>query len=209
MSTYLEVLVPIQSKDKWFKNVREEVKKVAPNKKVDWQELKKLEKQKKPYHLTVAYILDNPLRLNLRPVFDEFLKDFEPISITFDKLDVLSSNKKDKDVIYLTSSQIPKAFKDFVGKIRKRLIEKGCDVSYYKKADRPGLADEDNFLFHVSLGTMSPRNVDDEMRQKFRSIPVGNGANDEGSVTYFLTTWNFNKLSGLIDSWPKKRLKRH
>jgi 2'-5' RNA ligase len=123
--TYIQLMVPIQNNEDWFRQLR----KVLSGTDVKWQG--------KYYHITLAFIDDNPQHVNLVPIIAEQLDAMPPVEIKLDTLNVFTGGAG--HVINLTASHLPVEFKCAVQSLRHALKAAGCRI-------------DKNFLLHVTLG---------------------------------------------------------
>jgi 2'-5' RNA ligase len=127
MTTYLELKVPIHFEEPWFRELRDLLHDVN----VRWQ--------KGFYHITLAFLDYAPDHINLVPGIDEFLGDATAPTIDLDRLDAFTTGGGHKQVIYLTTTQIPEDFATLVQDIRQHLMSMGCRI-------------QSAFKLHVTLG---------------------------------------------------------
>ncbi len=97
------------------------------------------------YHITMAFIDDTPMGVDLCPIFQKHLGNYPAPAMTFDRLDVFMTNSGGQ-VIYLTASAIPQSFLELTEAIRQDLRDAGCVM----------LSD---FRLHVTLGRVRERDV--------------------------------------------------
>ncbi len=97
------------------------------------------------YHITMAFIDDTPVGVDLCPIFEKHLGNYPAPVITFDRLDFFMTNSGGQ-VIYLTASAIPQSFLELTEAIRRDLKAVGCVI----------LSD---FRLHVTLGRVRERDV--------------------------------------------------
>ena len=126
MKSYLEIKVPIAYDAPWFVELRNALKDIP----VHWQE--------GYYHITMAFLDDTQHLSEVESIMHKYLDYAQPVTITFDKLDVFSTNTG-MLIVHLTSTEIPEAFKKLVDDIR-------CDVSC------TGSSMQSEFRLHVTLG---------------------------------------------------------
>lgn len=126
MKSYLEIKVPISFDDYWFRELRDLLDGVN----IRWQ--------RSYYHITMAFLDFAPDNLNMRPGLNEILDEAMATTITFDKLDAFASGAR-KQVIHLTTTDVPEDFLDLVRDVRQFFKAKGCEI-------------QSDFKLHVTLG---------------------------------------------------------
>ena len=126
MKTYLEIKVPIKYGDPWFEELRSHFAGIP----VRWQ--------KDFYHITMVFINDAPIGLDMRPLLEKHLTTVQAPVITFDRLDVFSINSG-RHIIHLSTSHVPKSFFTLTESIYSDMKAVGCVI----------LSD---FMLHVTLG---------------------------------------------------------
>ncbi len=126
MKTYLELQVPLSPDAPWLQELRQTLRTIP----VKWQQ--------GFYHITLAFIDDTPVGVDLCSIFQKHLQDFPAPVMTFDRLDFFTANSGGQ-VIYLTATHIPQSFLELTEAIRKDLRDAGCVM----------LSD---FRLHVTLG---------------------------------------------------------
>ena len=132
MKTYLEIQVPLRNDAVWFKDLRN----ICQNIDVRWQ--------MGYYHITIAFIDETPIGVDLRPLLETHLCEFAAPTLTFDKLDAFTS-MSGMHIIYLTTTEVPQSFMSLVHAIRTDLRSAGCVMN-------------SNFQLHVTLGRVkAPR----------------------------------------------------
>ena len=133
MKTYLEIQVPLRNDVAWF----EELRNICKNIDVKWQ--------MGYYHITMAFIDDTPIGIDLRPLLEKHLRSFAAPTLTFDKLDAFTAISG-MHIIYLTATDIPQSFMSLVQAIRSDLKTAGCVMN-------------SEFRLHVTLGRVKDPNV--------------------------------------------------
>ena len=126
MKTYLEIHVPLKNDAEWFEELRNVCQKIN----VKWQ--------MGYYHITMAFVDETPIGIDLRPLLESHLGSFIAPTLTFDKLDAFTS-MSGMHIIYLTATEVPKSFMSLVHAIRTDLRSAGCVMN-------------SNFQLHVTLG---------------------------------------------------------
>lgn len=126
MKTYLEIKVPISFDEGWFMDLRDLLDGVN----IRWQ--------RGYYHITMAFLDETPQGVNMIPGLDERFDDAVAPVITFDTLDAFASGR-DRQVIHLTTSQVPQDFMELVNDVRRFFKSKGCVI-------------QSDFRLHVTLG---------------------------------------------------------
>lgn len=126
MKTYLEIKVPLNYEDSWFRELRDLLDGVN----IRWQ--------RGYYHITMAFLDFTPNGVNLTPGLSSYMNEAVAPIITFDKLDAFASGAH-KQVIHLTATQPPKDFLELVEDFRRYFKSKGCVM-------------QSDFKLHVTLG---------------------------------------------------------
>lgn len=126
MKSYLEIKVPITFDDYWFWELRDLLDGVD----IRWQ--------RGYYHITMAFLDFAPDGVDLVPGLDELLGEAVAPIITFDTLDAFASGAH-RQVIHLTTSNIPEDFIALVKDVRQYFKAKGCIM-------------QSDFRLHVTLG---------------------------------------------------------
>ena len=134
MTTYLELKVPIRFEESWFLELRGLLDDVN----VRWQ--------RGFYHITMAFLDFAPDNVNLVPGIDERLAAATAPHISFDHLDAFNTAGGHKQVIYLTTTDIPEDFMTLVHDIRQFMKSKGCRI-------------QSDFRLHVTLGRVQDPRV--------------------------------------------------
>ena len=133
MKTYLEIHVPLNNDASWF----EELRKNFHNIDVKWQ--------MGYYHITMAFVDETPIGIDLRPLLESHLGSFIAPTLTFDKLDAFTS-MSGMHIIYLTATEVPSSFMSLVQAIRSDLKHVGCVMN-------------SEFRLHVTLGRVKDPRV--------------------------------------------------
>lgn len=126
MKSYLEIQVPLRYDAHWLNELRNKLSHVN----VRWQ--------MGYYHITMAFLDETPLNVNLCPIFEKHLNVLSALTLTFDKLDVFTT-RSGTHIIYLTASDIPHSFLSATETIRSELMAAGCQIN-------------SPFCLHVTLG---------------------------------------------------------
>lgn len=101
--------------------------------------------QKDYYHITMAFIDDTKHLPAVKDIMHKYLDNAQSLAITFDKLDVFSTNSG-MQIVHLTSSNIPEDFQKLVDDIR-------CDIC----CTNSNIQSE--FKLHVTLGRITEPEV--------------------------------------------------
>lgn len=134
MKSYLEIKVPISYNALWFQELREVLKDMP----VVWQ--------KDYFHITIAFMDDTQHLPDVEAIMHKYLDNAHPVTITFDKLDVFSTDSG-MLIVHLTATEIPTVFQTLVDDIRSDI---SCTNSKI-------LSD---FRLHVTLGRITEPEVD-------------------------------------------------
>ena len=126
MQSYLEIRVPLRMNAGWFT----ELKDVLWDVPVRWRN--------GFHHITIAFLDETPVGVDLRPMLEKHLKGFSAPALTFDKVDVFGK-RSGGGVIYLTASNVPESFLTLTKRIREDMEKMGCVI-------------ESEFKLHVTLG---------------------------------------------------------
>lgn len=126
MKSYIEIKVPIRFEDSWFRQFRDLLDGVD----IRWQ--------RGYYHITMAFLDFAPDKVNMIPGLNGILDDAVAPVITFDMLDAFASGYH-RQVIHLTTTEVPEEFLDMVEQIRQYFLAKGCEI-------------QSDFKLHVTLG---------------------------------------------------------
>ena len=126
MQSYLEIRVPLRMNAGWFT----ELKDVLWDVPVKWQN--------GFHHITIAFLDETPVGVDLRPMLEKHLKGFSAPMLTFDKVDVFGK-RSGGGVIYLAASNVPESFLTLTKRIREDMEKMGCVI-------------ESEFKLHVTLG---------------------------------------------------------
>ena len=135
MKTYLEIKVPISYNAPWFSELRKALKDMP----VHWQN--------GYYHITMAFLDDTRNLPEVEAIMHSYLDNANAVSITFNKLDVFTTNSGMK-IVHLTTDSIPDDFQKLVNNIRN-------DIS--GNTSTSILSD---FRLHVTLGRISMPEAD-------------------------------------------------
>ena len=126
MQSYLEIRVPVRMDSLWYSSLKRVLRDVP----VRWQN--------GFYHITVAFLDETPVWVDLRPILDGHLKGAAAPVLTFDRLDAFKT-QGGGFVIYLTASQVPESFLSLTKSIRDDMEKAGCVI-------------QSAFKLHVTLG---------------------------------------------------------
>ena len=135
MKTYLEIKVPISYNAPWFSELRKALKDMP----VHWQN--------GYYHITMAFLDDTRNLPEVEAIMHSYLDNANAVSMTFNKLDVFTTNNGMK-IVHLTTDSIPDDFQKLVNNIRN-------DIS--GNTSTSILSD---FRLHVTLGRISMPEAD-------------------------------------------------
>lgn len=135
MKTYLEIKVPISYNAPWFSELRKALKDMP----VHWQN--------GYYHITMAFLDETRNIPEIEAIMHSYLDNANAVSITFNKLDVFTTNNGMK-IVHLTTDSIPDDFQKLVNNIRN-------DIS--GNTSTSILSD---FRLHVTLGRISMPEAD-------------------------------------------------
>ena len=97
MQSYIEIKVPIRWEEPWFEQLRELLDGVN----IRWQH--------GYYHITMAFLDETPLGVDLLTGLNRLLLPADAPTITFDRLDAFATGGGRRQVIYLTTSHTPAA----------------------------------------------------------------------------------------------------
>ena len=97
MKTYLEIKVPISYDAFWFSELRKALKDVP----LHWQN--------DYYHITMAFLDDTRNLPEVEAIMRSYLDNANAVSMTFNKLDVFTTNNGMK-IVHLTTDSIPDNF---------------------------------------------------------------------------------------------------
>lgn len=160
MKSYLELKVPIRYVDSWFAELRELLDGVN----VRWQ--------RDYYHITMVFLDYAPDNVNLVPGLSERLEDALAPTITFDRLDAFATGGGHKQVIHLTTSNVPEDFLALVQDIRRYMKGKGCDI-------------QSDFRLHVTLGRVQdPRTNLRQIKEAISQVDLPDITLDLSNVEY-------------------------
>ncbi len=126
MKTYLEIQVPLKNDFFWFVELR----RICQDIDVKWQ--------MGYYHITMAFVDETPIGVEMRPLLDKHFHTFSAPTITFDKLDAFTA-MSGMHIINLTATAVPTSFVSLVQNIRSDIKSAGCVMN-------------SNFQLHVTLG---------------------------------------------------------
>ena len=135
MKSYLEIKVPISYNAPWFSELRKALKDMP----VHWQN--------GYYHITMAFLDETRNIPEIEAIMHSYLDNANAVSITFNKLDVFTTNSGMK-IVHLTTDSIPDDFQKLVNNIRN-------DIS--GNTSTSILSD---FRLHVTLGRISMPEAD-------------------------------------------------
>lgn len=134
MKSYLEIKVPITFNAFWFQELREALKDMP----VVWQ--------RDYFHITIAFMDDTKHLPDVEAIMHKYLDNAYPVTMTFDKLDVFST-ESGMLIVHLTASEIPDDFQILVDDIR-------CDICCTNSNI------QSDFRLHVTLGRITEPEVD-------------------------------------------------
>lgn len=126
MKTYLEIQVPLRNDFLWFVELR----RICQDIDIKWQ--------MGYYHITMAFIDETPIGIDLRPILEKHFLSFSAPTITFDKLDAFTA-MSGMHIINLTATAVPPSFVSLVQDIRSDMKSAGCVMN-------------SDFQLHVTLG---------------------------------------------------------
>lgn len=135
MKTYLEIKVPISYDALWFAELRKALKDMP----VSWQ--------KGYYHITMAFLDDTRNLPEVEEIMHNYLDNANAVSMTFNKLDVFTTNNGMK-IVHLTTDSIPDNFQKLVNNIRND-IRANTSTSILS-----------DFRLHVTLGRIAEEEAD-------------------------------------------------
>lgn len=119
MKSYLQLLAPLDRRCRWYRQLKSILGKM----------------QDGGFHITVAFIhdeLDRPGMEKVADILDQVLRHAVAPVITFDKLEVFTSESGDKHIVNLTASIIPPEFTSIKDRVRARLADEGYKLGPYK-----------------------------------------------------------------------------
>lgn len=134
MKSYLEIKVPISYDALWFAELRKALKDIP----VHWQN--------GYYHITMAFLDDTRNLPEVEAIMHSYLDNANAVSMTFNKLDVFTTNNGMK-IVHLTTDSIPDNFQKLVNNIRNDIRNTSTSI----------LSD---FRLHVTLGRISMPEAD-------------------------------------------------
>lgn len=140
MKSYLEIQVPIRYDAQWFVELRFALRQVN----IRWQI--------GCYHITMAFLNETPLNVNLSPILEKHLNQLNAPTLSFDNLDAFST-QSGPHIIFLTATSIPDDFSSTIDSIRAELKAIGCQI-------------QSSFRLHVTLGRVIDSNITLESVQK-------------------------------------------
>jgi len=144
MKTYLELQVPLPPDARWLQELRQALRTIP----VRWQQ--------GFYHITMAFIDDTPMGVDLCPIFEKHLGNYPAPVMTFDWLNFFTTFSGGQ-IIYLTASAIPQSFLDLTEAIRQDLRDAGCVM-------------QSDFRLHVTLGRVRER--DERLKELIETVQV-------------------------------------
>ena len=119
--TYLQLFVPLDRRARWYRAVEKALGRVKP--------------QDGHFHVTVAFIndeIDLVEALKVAEMLDEELKGMTAPAIVFDTVDAFPAENSEKNIVYLTASQVPEEWVAFVDRVRARLSSAGYHLGPYR-----------------------------------------------------------------------------
>ena len=136
--SYLEIKVPISFDVPWFCELREALKDIP----VRWQ--------RNYYHITMAFIYDTQHLPEVEAIMHKYLDNARPVTITFDTLDIFSTDTGMFN-LNLTTSDLLDEFQRLVDDIRFDICCTNSDM-------------QSDFRLHVTLGRITePKNYIEEV----------------------------------------------
>lgn len=144
--SYLQFLVPLDRRRQWYRQLKSILGKM----------------QDGGFHITVAFIHDELDKQGMEKVADvldqELCHAVAPV-ITFDKLDVFTSESGEKHIVYLTASIIPPEFTSIKDRINARLAGEGYSIGPFK--------------LHVTLARVKTDKMDlQSLQNRIRPVSV-------------------------------------
>lgn len=133
MKTYLEIQVPLRNDSFWFVELR----RICQDIDIKWQ--------MGYYHITMAFIDETPIGIDMRPILEKHFRTFSAPTITFDKLDAFTTTSG-MHIINLTATEVPQSFWAVVQAIRSDFKSAGCVIN-------------SEFCLHVTLGRVKDPHV--------------------------------------------------
>lgn len=172
MKSYLEIKVPIENNAPWFEELRNRICQHGIN--VRWQNAY--------YHITVAFIYEEPKDESIRSLFFNCLKWRGAPSLTFDKLDAFTISH-DRHILFLISEHPSEEFSTMVREVRETLAGTSCNF-------------DKDFRLHVTLGRVFDERVGiDQLKNLANSIVVP-------PFTMRLSEAQYREYrGGVIDKW--------
>ena len=128
MKTYIELKVPINFGEIWFKKLRDNFSTLP----IKWQQ--------GYYHITIAFVDDTPIDVDITPILEKLLNFQRPVVFTFDNIDVFDT-KSGMFIVHLGVKDVPSSFTSLVNTIRCELKNVGCII-------------RSDFKLHVTLGRL-------------------------------------------------------
>lgn len=119
--TYLQLHVPLDRRAGWYRAVEKALGSVKP--------------QDGHFHITVAFIngkIDLVKAKNVAEMLDEEFKGMTAPAFVFDTVDAFPAENSEKNIVYLTASQVPEEWVAFVNRIRARLSSAGYHLGPYR-----------------------------------------------------------------------------
>ena len=120
-SSYFQLFVPLDRRARWYRAVEKALGRVKP--------------QDGHFHITVAFINDEIDLVEAKKVaemLDEELKGMTAPAFVFDTVDAFPAENSEKNIVYLTASQVPEEWVTFVDRIRARLSNAGYHLGSYR-----------------------------------------------------------------------------
>ena len=119
--SYLQLFVPLDRGAGWYRAVERALGRVKP--------------QDGHFHITVAFIndeIDLVKAKNVAEMLDEELKGMTAPAFVFDTVDAFPAENSEKNIVYLTASQVPEEWVAFVDRVRARLSSAGYHLGPYR-----------------------------------------------------------------------------
>lgn len=112
------------------------------------------------FHLTVAFVSNDPHVKALSAAFDKLLSDCKAPLQTFNKVDAFIAKTSSEIIIHLTSTQLSPSLQTLVDSLRKEATEAGADI-------------ENDFILHVTLGRIDAKRAAlEQVKRIVESIKV-------------------------------------
>ena len=105
--SYLQLFVPLDRGAGWYRAVERALGREKP--------------QDGHFHITVAFIndeIDLVKAKNVAEMLDEELKGMTAPAFVFDTVDTFPAENSEKNIVYLTASQVPEEWVAFVDRVR-------------------------------------------------------------------------------------------